>query len=339
MVITNDLRYRFCKNYGIPINLYIEPYFMNRIKLLDKEYGTFEKYYKFIATINKFRTQQEYYEVYNKVKDTILEDIKSSEYYQQFIDFDMSEIRQRIREWNFPTKSIYSPEFDGKRFISVDMRQANFAALYDFDSRIFSGAKSWEEYVSRFTDDESIIKGKYIRQVILGNCNPKRQITYQKNIMGGMFWKLSIPQENMIALLNDEIIIANDDNEYLEHIQEVADAYTRLTNFEMKVESFTLRDIGEKLGYVKIYDNGNFKLKCVDSDYLPMLLRYIQCGEISKEDLYFSHKGSVAKFVGIPKQILNSNIVNLATTNLKRTNVILNSNLETFNKKLNKQED
>ena len=39
MEITNGLKGRFCKLYGIPINLYEEPYFQSRLELLDKQYG------------------------------------------------------------------------------------------------------------------------------------------------------------------------------------------------------------------------------------------------------------------------------------------------------------
>ena len=44
MEITNGLKGRFCKLYGIPINLYEEPYFQSRLELLDKQYGAVEKY-------------------------------------------------------------------------------------------------------------------------------------------------------------------------------------------------------------------------------------------------------------------------------------------------------
>lgn len=54
MEITNGLKGRFCKLYGIPINLYEEPYFQSRLKLLDKQYGAVEKYKEFLDSIAEF---------------------------------------------------------------------------------------------------------------------------------------------------------------------------------------------------------------------------------------------------------------------------------------------
>ena len=58
MNITNELKYRFCKNCGIPINLYAEPYFTDRVKLLEKQYGSASKYQKFLESIEKFKSEQ-----------------------------------------------------------------------------------------------------------------------------------------------------------------------------------------------------------------------------------------------------------------------------------------
>ena len=60
------------------------------------------------------------------------------------------------------------------------MNKANFSALHNYNSNIFNNKNTWEEYVSNFTNNEHIINSKYIRQVVLGNCNPKRCITYEK---------------------------------------------------------------------------------------------------------------------------------------------------------------
>ena len=62
MEITNGLKGRFCKLYGIPISLYEEPYFQSRLELLDKQYGTVEKYKEFLDSIAEFKTEQDYYE-------------------------------------------------------------------------------------------------------------------------------------------------------------------------------------------------------------------------------------------------------------------------------------
>jgi len=43
MEIEAKARERFCKNLGIPIKLYHEPYFSDRLKLFDPFYNTLSK--------------------------------------------------------------------------------------------------------------------------------------------------------------------------------------------------------------------------------------------------------------------------------------------------------
>lgn len=44
MEVSTKLKERFCKDCNIPLRLYQEPYFMDRLKLYDKFYGTMDKY-------------------------------------------------------------------------------------------------------------------------------------------------------------------------------------------------------------------------------------------------------------------------------------------------------
>ena len=104
---------------------------------------------------------------------------------KQFIEDDMN--KYAVTHTDLPTKDIFKPSNDGKLFISIDMRKANFSALKNYDSGIFDSVDTWEEFISRYTDNKHIINSKYIRQVILGNCNPKRQVTYE-NILWMEFW-------------------------------------------------------------------------------------------------------------------------------------------------------
>lgn len=312
MDITNELKYRFCKNCGIPINLYIEPYFTDRIKLLEKQYGSASKYQKFLESIEGFKSEQEYYEFYNNVKDTIIAAIKATTGYQRFNEMDMKEIGEIIKRYSLPSKTIYKPTFSGKRFISIDMKQANFTSMHYYDPAIFDGATTWEEYIRKFTDDECIIESKYVRQRIFGECNPNRQTTYEKFLMCGIvaFLLARLPKENVVSFSKDEIVILDNENKYLGVVNECVSKYMRTTGLKVKVETFTLVEIGKDLGYIKKYhSDGHFKLKCVSSEYIPMLLRCLQNGVVMEDDLRFSYKGTTARFDKVPNQILLTRLI------------------------------
>lgn len=308
MDITKGLKGHFCKIYGIPINLYEEPFFMDRINLLDKQYGTIKKYNKFLDSISKFETEQDYYEYYNKIKDSAISDIKEDAVFQRFNTMDMSEISSVIKKYSLPSKPIYKPSFSGKYFISIDMKQANFSALHYYDELIFRGKKTWEKYIREFTDDECIIESKYIRQRIFGSCNPNRQITYEKYLMCKLlaYLLIGIPENNIVFFSNDEIVIDDSDNKFLPFVESCVEKYTLSTNIKMKIERFLLEDLGENIGYIKSYAPMTYKLKCVDSDYIHMIIRYAEGEEIQNSDFYFYYKHTLAVFNRIPHGIIES---------------------------------
>ena len=75
---------RFCKDCNIPIKLFQEPYFTDRLKLYNTFYNTLEKWDRFVKWLNQYNCEQDYFEEYNKVKDNAISFIKESEAYNLF---------------------------------------------------------------------------------------------------------------------------------------------------------------------------------------------------------------------------------------------------------------
>lgn len=307
MEITTRLKKRFCKNCNIPISIFIEPFFSDRIMLFDKYFNTIEELDKFLESIRLFDNEQDYYEHYNKTKDAAIKFIQSTKGYEKFNNMDMAETSKAIAKYHIPSSDIYKPMNDGKRFISIDMKQANFHALREYSLDIFNNANTWEEFMQSFTDDQHIIGSKYIRQVILGNCNPKRHITYEKYLMSLLIPYLTkvVLLEDIVCFTNDEIIIKTDNNKKYDvtKINECILNSPLVAKIPLKVEEFELKNIGDGLGFIKLYDDEHFKLKCVDNDYLPMILRLLHCNEVKLSDLFFIHKDSLARFNSVPENI------------------------------------
>lgn len=88
--ITQELRKRFCKDTGIPINIYKEPYFTSRLELFDPLFGTLNKWEDYIDSLRQFKNEQEYFEYYNRCKDKLIQEIKSTEGYKRFCEEDMN---------------------------------------------------------------------------------------------------------------------------------------------------------------------------------------------------------------------------------------------------------
>ena len=308
MEISIKLKERFCKDCNIPINIFQEPYFTDRLKLYDKFYGTLEKWNIFVNELEKYKTEQDYFEEYNRVKDEAIDFIKSTGAYKRFLVEDMNEFS--IVNENLPSKDIYHPSNDGKTFISIDMKKANFSALQFYNASMFDNADTWEKFIEKFTDNNHIINSKYIRQVILGNCNPKRHITYEKYLMDMILSNLLDNCDitnRIISFSNDEIILDTSDMDSRKTnnlIISIKKCLKHIT-IPLKIEMFALKKIKGTDGYCKFVFSSfcqiGVKFKCLDSLYLPFVMRYFNNEEIQDTDKVFYHNGLLAQFIEVPE--------------------------------------
>lgn len=310
MEVSNKAKERFCKDCNIPIKIYQEPYFEDRLELYDRFYGTLDKWRIFTRELQKYKSEQDYFEEYNRVKDTAINSIKNTEAYQRFNAEDMGKFS--LNHKNLPENDIYKPTNDGRMFISVDMKKANFSSLQFYDANIFSGANTWEEFIGKFTQNEHIMNSKYIRQVILGNCNPKRHITFEKYIMNLVISDLrNVMDEHycrIVSFSNDEIVYEMTMVEKLyvfESFKSLISAFLNLCPIPFNLELFSLYKIEGTDGYCKkIYkDNGEYdiKLKCLNDHMAPFVMRYLLGEKIIDSDRVFYYKGTLAKFTEDPE--------------------------------------
>lgn len=312
MEVSTRAKERFCKDCNIPIRIFQEPYFTDRLTLYDKFYGTLKKWDIFLSELSKYNSEQDYFEEYNRVKDAAILDIKNTEAYHKFNEEDMN--KYAVTHKNLPNKDIFKSSNDGKCFISIDMRKANFSSLHHYNSDIFGGAESWEEFIGRYTGNQHIINSKYIRQVILGNCNPKRHITYEKYLMDGALTYLTevfISMDRVVFFSNDEIVVdvSDMDKNKQERIVFVIRNGMKDMPVPLKTELFILYKIVRTDGYYKeiIDENGNTEIefKCLDNYALPFVLRKFLGEDVTENDKIFYHEGLLAKFIETPQIEVN----------------------------------
>ena len=309
--ITERLKERFCKDCNIPIRLFQEPYFTERLKLYDRFFGTLEKYKVFLGGLENYKSEQEYFEEYNSVKDAAIGYIKNSEGYISFNSADMNSYR--VKNTNLPGKDIFKPSNDGKSFISVDMRKANFSSLRHYASDIFGGVETWEQFIGGFTSNPHIVSSKYIRQVILGNCNPKRHITYEKYLMDqvltGIYDNIDADL-NIVFFSNDEIIfdVSSLSPDGIIKLSENIRCYTDSLEIPLKVKSFKLYSIKGTDGYIEVmYESNDIDFKCLNNYVYPFVLRELLGEDVQESDKVFYHEGLLAKFIEVPKIEVNLN--------------------------------
>ena len=303
MNISNKLKERFVRDYKIPIRLYTEPYFTDRLLLYNKQFGTLAKWMEFLNMLGNYDNEEEYFSVYNKVKDDAINFIKSTDAYNEFNSMDMNQFA--VTHKNLPSKDIYHSDNIGKDFISIDMKKANFSSIRYYNPKIFDNANTWEEFLSKFTNNQHIINSKYIREVILGNCNPKRHITYEKYLMDCFLTKLienGLPLNSLVFFSNDEIIIDISKYHISDKVMVNINAILSISPIPFRKEKFYLKgikrtDTNEVIGYIRCIDNGTVDFKCLNNITYPFVLRKINNECIMESDVIFEYEGILSKFI------------------------------------------
>lgn len=302
--ISTKLKQRFCKDMGIPIKIFHEPYFESRLRLYDSQYGSIKKYKAFLELLNNFKSEQDYFEYYNRLKDDIINYLSSREGMKKFKEENMN--KYSIVNTGFPKKDIYKESFDGKIFLSIDMVKANFTALKHFDKTIVGGAETYEEFISMFTEYDYFKNSKYLRQVIFGNHNPKRQTTYEKYLMDNVLTGLLtvVPKEDVAFFSNDEIVVRIEEKlnyKYIKKIRHLVWNIEKRLGIKLRQKLFRLRKIPGTQGYIKKFiGNGNekeYEFKCLDALTMPFVLRGYLDEKIQEEDRVFFHEGKLAKLI------------------------------------------
>lgn len=317
MKITNNLKERFTKDCKIPIKLYIEPYFTERINLLDKFYDTKSKWQAFVEMIEKFPNGEEYFTIFNSTKDAVIDFIKSRPAYIAFNQQDMNQFA--VKNKNFPTKDIYKPTNIGRSFISIDMKKANFSSLRYYDASIFDNADTWEDFISKFTDNEFIINSKSIREVIMGNCNSGRVTTYEKFITDQLLTLIieaGIKPNNIVFFSNDEIVVDVTDLDITtttatyDNIIKICDKF----DVPFRAEIFRLLAVTKNdkvVGYIKHMLDGSYDFKCFNNQDLLFTLRLLSGEDIKDLDLVFENDKCLATYMTKPEiKLITKGVVN-----------------------------
>lgn len=308
IVAANDeekrqLYQRFCKDCNIPINIFKDPIFQSRLHLYDPFYNTMKKWNMLWDMLQDFDSVQDYFEYYNEIKDSAINFIKSTFGYSDFISKQNDEKHKYVQDIKkeINNTALYSEQNHKKMFLSIDMRQANFNAMKHFDESIFKNEPTWETFMRHFSKYDYICKSKYIRQVVLGNCNPTRQVFEATYLVCKLYEMLKPLNLKCIRIEADELIYEIDENVfekqnfhgYLGFINKIINILEN-TDYgfiiPLNIELFRLYTVEGTNGYIKkcfSYDFDfpiNLKLKCFNTAELPFVIRRLLGEDITIND-------------------------------------------------------
>lgn len=271
------------------------------IKLFDLNVPNIEHFDYYISQLQKtpkFKDLGQFLEMYRDAESSIGDDAygfrKSKS--EEIIDFIKStnaynELCYDKNLVDFPTST--SIHYDEKiKYISIDLRSANWVALKSYDpDHINELGSTYEEFLSKFNLPKVFIHSKYLRQFIFGNVNPKRLIKVQRNLIQDVVRKY---QDVLIleGVRNDEAIFSFEDYSQIQEIIRDID------QIKYKIKIFSIQRI-EDFRVDSIFDHhGNFLYKemfGVDgTQFFIKLKEYITGEALDIRDLYFRSNGKLA---------------------------------------------
>ena len=304
-------RQRFVKDYNLPINIFDDNLFEYYIQLYD-----FFPYLRYKETIEKIENEydgcvEKWLEYCASVRDNAINGLMETEEYKKFNSMDLS-------QYNFTPicgeRNCYTEETNGKRFLSIDLRKANFQALKYVG--VVSDA-TYERFIHRFGGDDYIANSKYLRQVIFGKMNPSRQIKIERYLMSKVYEAIKDITEKYgltIFSMNSDEIIFEVPEEFYNNCQE--DENT------CKLISYIYYLVGENIGveikveYVEIkrlpivsangtkidaYERANLftnqkTLKKASTTFYPQIYKLWNEMPIEDNDMVFYFENQLATF-------------------------------------------
>lgn len=297
------LKKKFCRDCSLPIMVFDNPYFMERLAVIDRLFHCIESFDVFCDELKQFANEQDYFTYYNRIKDEIITFIRSQ---PGFIKFCNQEFRTNTV---YQKRNLYIDGNDDAAYISIDMKNANFSALKYYDPEIFAFADSWESFVGRFTNSLHIQNSKYIRQVVLGACNPKHQIQYERVLMSTLLNHIvsKFPQVSVYSLGEDEIIlnVVNGCGFSLSDLKGVIANCPGDIGKLVRVEMFELSKIDNPDGWLKSYysfgtlpyGEERIEFKCINAETFHCAVKKYYNEPIIENDLVFYHNGRLARFI------------------------------------------
>ena len=308
---------RFAKDFNLPINIFRNDIFEYYRKLYD-----FWPDAEWVALNNEIKNDYEgnmeaWLQHYAEVRDVIIRTLEESQAYKDFNACDMSQYAVSSSVRNYPDRNIYNQECEGKIFLSIDLKKANFQALK------FAGVitdKSYDDFIDKFDKSFYFKKSKYTRQVIFGKLNPKRTITVEHYMMSLIFWQEKVMKAinyvggKVVAFKSDEIIWELDKQLKTRALKTIENVIKLELGFEVRAECFRIHDLGivnsngnKVSAWVREDLNAGYGpisgvptegvLKATSTTYFPQVYKLWKGYPLEDIDLYFYHEDQLATFL------------------------------------------
>lgn len=312
---TFPLATRFVNEHRLPIPVNNEELFWYHINMLDREFGTINKWNSLIEDIGTYfnGNPQAFTEGFLEVREKVINSVKENPAYVKFNNMDMNKYAVDKNKYKQRARNIYNEGNIGTRLISIDLRKANFQAMNYVDKEIMFNSDSYDVFIRKFTDIPLIVDSKYFRQVFFGQLNPSRVFTVETYMVYQILDLITeiLPFKFEINSINaDEIVISYDMEEYAKNafannvvVSKIPSIVMEKLGIEVHTEYFFLdgynfysnkRNRKHFTFYAKNFTEQpntdaaiNSELMCVNGQFYSLTYKLFNGIEICEEDYHF----------------------------------------------------
>jgi len=300
--LSNSVKQRFCKDFNMPFQVVQEPMFSYYIEQLDKHFDTKAKLKMLIEVIETLGGEEQFFAESNRVKTVLIDKITKT---KKYISLQNDKLDDYNTSHNVSQRDIYTMQNINHTFMSLDLVQANFNVFKMYSDELVLGFDTYADLVGSVSQFEYFKKSKYLRQVIFGNLQPKKQQRLQKFVMDNIITVLNsdvgIDMKDFVAASADEVVFSVDPSNvdmFVEMINRKIRSNplsTSVANW-VKVEAFTLKSISSKKFFVKELSSGGVEFKGIQSYFFMQAYKQYTQQPIEKMDKTFYHDGMLATF-------------------------------------------
>jgi hypothetical protein len=302
----NTAKYiRFTKDYNLPINLFNDEMF-DYYRTLYKDFWPaiaeelMEKEIAECGSVDNWLVE------YSKLRDKIIHTLEESDEYKDFNSRSLDEYT--LHNKNFQERNIYTQETDGKTFLSIDLKKANFQALK------YVGVikdDTYEDFIKRMGGSDYFTNSKYLRQVIFGKLNPKKQMKVEKYLLCTVLQTLQYPMAGLqlFSFGTDELVYERDGDfthkEMLYIQSESIEKFIKTgLGLDIRVEPVKITRLPVVNSHGNTVDayvrtniiTGEEKLKKVSTTFYPQVYKLWKGIPIEERDKKFFFENQIATF-------------------------------------------
>lgn len=299
--LTKDVLKRWVKDYDLPIKIFDEPYFSYLVTLYKDYFQTEKKLNILKNTMVNFKDSDKFLTHNNNLTKEIVSTVVAIPEYQEF---NIGKMDKFNIQTSYPKNDIYKQNNVDKYYVSIDLVKANFQALKYINPAIVLNCGDYTDFISKFTDYDYVKESKYIRQVIFGNLNPKRQIKVERFLIENIIQYLikgNIIQADLIAMASsDEVVVEFSKDNALglaKNYKDIQNSIKESVGVDVDIEIFVLKSIEGSYFVKEFINKEGYQFACVPQIYFPQIFKKYNGLDINDKDLVFKYEHQLVKFL------------------------------------------